>query len=607
MTTDKGLMVWLPLTDANHCENQGLVGKLTCTTTLTLVDGGKLGKCLSTGAYQMSAEQTTKVFNNNHLTIAFWVYIDAATGASSYSVFIGNERMNANDNRKFMIMQYPTVNDLHYSWMNDAAYNAFIASVIKDVLPSYKWTHVAITYENPTAIIYINGVEVRRNTGVSNSSTFAYTTPIIENNTGRRINDFRIYSYALSPQEIKELSRGKIGHWLGDGNGTFLKNLLTSNTNGAGTPANYQREFCNSISSYTPSVSGIHLVTPNSGNVNNGFRYFVNAFSKAQVSLGKTYTISCSVKGTSDTNKPFLCIGYNIKQTSAFWYQNNVQTIKIFTPTNIYQRISCTITLPTTGGSVEMFYFGVSGNRQSDLWIKDWKLEEGSINSCYTISSTPTFLSDISGFGRHGQIVGNVTLDSSTPRYDKSIKFSTNTCERYIAAPAMNFLTNTLTFSCWVSQFNRTCVNNKVDHTLQFIMSQGRDNTAGFSLICRNGVPGVMFGNGTTFKSIFNSSVMPLNTWHHIAATYDGTNVKFYYDGNYIAQSTISNIEYLLLKDPTTGVLGYPNPALVLGKMSFGYTSTGTYFPFAGNISDARVYATALSADDVKELYSLGH
>lgn len=443
MTTDKGLMVWLPLTDANHCENQGLVGKLTCTTTPTFVDGGKLGKCLSTGAYQMSAEQTAKVFNNNHLTIAFWVYIDAATGASTpCSVFIGDGY-----NRKFMIMQYPTVNDLHCSWKNDSTTsNTFITSVFEDVLPSYKWTHVAITYENPTAITYINGVEVGRNTGVSNSSTFAYTTPIIGNNTGRRINDFRIYSYALSPQEIKELSKGKIGHWLCDGNGTFLYS-----------------------------------------------------------------------------------------------------------------------------------------------------------------ASNQAFLSDISGFGRHGQIVGNVTLDSSTPRYDKSIKFSTNTCERYIAAPAMNFLTNTLTFSCWVSQFNRTGVSSERDHPLQFIMSQGRDNTAGFSLICKNGVPGVAFGNGTTFKFIYNTTSMPLNTWHHIAATYDGTNVKFYYDGNYVVQSAISDIGYLLEMNHTTGILGYPNPALVLGKMTYEYTNTYSYFPFAGNISDARVYATALSADDVKELYSLGH
>lgn len=415
MTTDKGLQVWLPLTDANHCENQGLVGKLTCTTTPTFVDGGKLGKCLSTGAYQMSAEQTAKVFNNNHLTIAFWVYIDAATGASTpRSVFIGKERMGANDNRKFMIMQYPTVNDLHYNWMNDASSKFFINNTIKDALPSYKWTHVAITYENPTAIIYINGVEVIRNTGVSNSSTFAYTTPIIGNNAGRRINDFRIYSYALSPQEIKELSRGKIGHWLGDGNGT-----------------------------------------------------------------------------------------------------------------------------------------------------------------------SKTFLSDISGFGRHGQVVGNVTLAGDTPRYDKSLKYNGGNVV-VTGLPTMS----TYTISWWDKFPAGT--NLLFDWRLGPVNTSMNLSSAG-ALIDNNTCYFKIGGIDTGYQN-YSKYNITANTWYHCCLVCDDSKSRLYINGIQKWEASKGSIA-----DFSQLILGGRNEAANDG------------FQYTGQHSDFRIYATALSADDVKELYSLGH
>jgi hypothetical protein len=40
-----------------------------------------------------------------------------------------------------------------------------------------------------------------------------------------------------------------------------------------------------------------------------------------------------------------------------------------------------------------------------------------------------------------------------------------------------------------------------------------------------------------------------------------------------------------------------------VGKMSYGYTVNNAYFPFVGDISDVRVYATALSAEDIATLY----
>lgn len=561
MTTDKGLMVWLPLTDANHCENQGLVGKLTCTTTPTFVDGGKLGKCLSTGAYQMSAEQTTKVFNNNHLTIAFWVYIDAATGASTpRSVFIGNDGMNANNNRKFMIMQFPTVNDLHYSWMNDAASNTFIVNIINGVLPSYKWTHVAITYENPIAIIYINGVEVKRDTGVSNSSTFAYTTPIIGNNTGRRINDFRIYSYALSPQEIKELSRGKIGHY-------------PCNTND-----------CSKVLWGDPT----QRITVANDHPN---------YRIVQLQGGKTYTLRFQAKSSAAKNdNGMLLLQYCKTATSGRTDYYNTW-VYVNTTTN-YQFYETTFTTPS-----DHPYF-ILGRRSDTNTV-------GGISTTIKnviIMSPPAFLSDISGNHYDLDINGNVILNASTPRYDKSIKLIGNdtSSTSYLHRPYFDFLQQ-VTMSCWVKQVGRSTVQATNTTTSMHIMGQGRDyENYGFVICSDNGVPCLKCGAGTKNASggivshgynISSGVTMALDTWHHIAATYDGTNAKIYVDGVLKATQAV----------PSPLPWHQCSNRFVIGKMAYYYSNTDKYHAFDGNISDARVYATALSADDVKELYSLGH
>lgn len=548
MTTDKGLQVWLPLTDANHCENQGLVGKLTCTTTPTFVDGGKLGKCLSTGAYQMSAEQTAKVFNNNHLTIAFWVYIDAATGASTpRSVFIGKERMGANDNRKFMIMQYPTVNDLHYNWMNDASSKFFINNTIKDALPSYKWTHVAITYENPTAIIYINGVEVIRNTGVSNSSTFAYTTPIIGNNAGRRINDFRIYSYALSPQEIKELSRGKIGHWLGDGNGTFLPNVLGT-TNVA---YQYYTKLSNNNWDISQKKSNGIVRFQNLG-MNGVAGPWVVSFT-AWASTEYTANIDLCDVGNKQIKIKTTPNKFFITATASNYYQTNDYNgfLDIGMPSSI-----------------------------SKLYIRDLKMEKGTIPSAYS-ASNQAFLSDISGFGRHGQVVGNVTLAGDTPRYDKSLKYNGGNVV-VTGLPTMS----TYTISWWDKFPAGT--NLLFDWRLGPVDATMSLSSAG-ALIENNTCYFKIGGINTGYQN-YSKYNITANTWYHCCLVCDDSKSRLYINGIQKWEASKGSIA-----DFSQLILGGRKAAA-----NDGYQYTGQH-------SDFRIYATALSADDVKELYSLGH
>ncbi len=81
-------------------------------------------------------------------------------------------------------------------------------------LPVGQWTHVAITLSDRVAILYINGVEAGRNTGFFLQPVQLGETP--QNFLGRsqfaadpylngRIDDFRIYDYALSGGAVYDL------------------------------------------------------------------------------------------------------------------------------------------------------------------------------------------------------------------------------------------------------------------------------------------------------------------------------------------------------------------------------------------------------------------
>lgn len=73
-----------------------------------------------------------------------------------------------------------------------------------------------------------------------------------------------------------------------------------------------------------------------------------------------------------------------------------------------------------------------------------------------------------------------------------------------------------------------------------------------------------------------------VNTWHHVAVTYDGTTHKFYYDGAFLNSGTGNT-------RATTGTRFY------LGR-------TVDDVAFSGTLDDVAIYTRALSADDVLEL-----
>lgn len=90
---------------------------------------------------------------------------------------------------------------------------------------------------------------------------------------------------------------------------------------------------------------------------------------------------------------------------------------------------------------------------------------------------------------------------------------------------------------------------------------------------------------GGAYKLVQSPSSIPLNTWTHIAGTYDGANVILYVNGNEVARTA------------ATGAIATNNLAWTIGRLSSFHS--GGYIK--GSYSEVRIWSIARSATDIKE------
>lgn len=138
-------------------------------------------------------------------------------------------------------------------------------------------------------------------------------------------------------------------------------------------------EGMNDVNTKVYENDGFHIITPSSGNSNNGIGFVYNDFSTLGIKPGDTLTFSCDVKGTSDTNKPFIRLHFQASGT--IWYDSgHLESLAgQFTPTADFKRVSVTYTLPDKDVyKSKRMWLAIHGNYASDLYIRNIKLELGS-------------------------------------------------------------------------------------------------------------------------------------------------------------------------------------------------------------------------------------
>jgi hypothetical protein len=409
------LDILLPL--LGNTVNQG-----TCPVSITASSPaystfGKIGeKGLSAGSISISAADANKILNNEEISVAFWIYVNAADGTSRATTIFGNTGMTPPNNRKFAIFQYPTVNDIHFSWQNDES-GTFAGGVWNDVLPSYKWTHVAVTYKNPTAKLFINGVLKATVTGVSASNSFEFATTIARSDGINILNDLRVYSHCISDKEVRLLSQGLIAHYkLSDMNLETTTNIAPYPTPGSAVGAvgwdqslhpgaiNVSGWYSGYNSGVSTPASGYHaywklidglptMVFPDLNSfLSLGHRWLGISVGGMQSKIGPSTTYTISFDSKADVDGMLVRTGYYYRLTGATG-NNFHDGYGDFIVTKDWKRYSCTFTTKSnldTSIGASIYFYGHNGSVSGTSYVRNIQIELKNHSTAYTQSSRST-------------------------------------------------------------------------------------------------------------------------------------------------------------------------------------------------------------------------
>lgn len=586
------LQVWLPLN--GNLDNQGLLDiNSSLYSGTSFNSSGKIGQCLVSGGTSQTQYGINVTSTNlcselgTEYSVAVWV-----NPFGNHCHYNGTIISSGNWNNScwaFGVSQDNTKVDVFCK-----GYNIYVT--LPSPIPINAWTHIASTQKNGVCKVYINGVYVGQTTDVnraalaSDASNFSIGRETYADGYfgfNGKINDVRIYDHCLSPKEVKEISKGLVLHYpLNDPyvegttninsyveqgidetcfNGATQKYGYGTNTDMYKVMGNFQGKQCTKV--YM-------------GTANQDAWAYVH-FTNMHPSNGEYKTISFDYYPTSQTKINFYTHGGVATLTSrvnGIIVNNGTMTVNL----NQWNHIS--VTLFGTSDSTSGWGYMRIGTAKytsttTDYWLfANVQIEINDHETPYTASSSnaETTVYDCSGFNYNGTVSsGGLVCTVNSPRYDKCYYF--NSTSQYISTPTIDTsgFANTYTFSWWGKVPSYSSV-------MFWGFSNGNRLNYYSGLYCNtgDGSSNPFYSSGTT-----TISTPSTNTWHHFAMVGDGSSTQLYVDG--VLYGTAKAYRSL------TGTKIYIN----------GWDS-GTSYKTNGYISDFRLYSTALSATDIKELYN---
>jgi chitodextrinase len=184
-----------------------------------------------------------------------------------------------------------------------------------------------------------------------------------------------------------------------------------------------------------------------------------------------------------------------------------------------------------------------------------------------------TSVADASGTGNTGN-VSNTTW-TTAGKYGGALSFNGTNALVTVADAASLDLTTGMTLEAWVNPSN-------VSRAWREVIYKGTNNY--YLEATSNQNPAAPAGGGTIGGSnvrTVGTSVLPLNTWTHLAVTYDGARLRLYVNG--VERSNRAR---------TGNILTSTNP------LRLGSNGSGQYFQ--GLIDEVRIYSVARTAAQIQ-------
>ena len=569
------LQLWLPLN--GDIKNYGLKNINVLDHGTSEYNQGKIGKCRSfVGSGYLELTNSFGIESGKDFSCCYWIKEISNNTLSGFRV----------------VYQCGNLIIGHY----DDEFNIYNGSDLDFVYKcdTTDWVHCCLTYQSSDNImtIYINGIKCSTRQLKSLNGLSSATALIGKRNNETYLlegylNDFRLYDECLSPKQVKYISQAMICHYpMGNVDGKIGgRNLLRHSSLIGEKVITDVLGSCNSVTSVLYENTGLHLVTPNEGNNNNGFMLKFNDFTSLGLKRGDVITFSADIKGTSDIHKPFIKIWLPHKNMNVWWDSEQSGGYG-FIPSAEFKRVSETFTIPISediqlcGG----ICLGIHGNMQSDLYIRNLKLERGNIATPAPEDNPPFYdniIPDISGYQNNGEVMDSAcpTWSNDSPRYLGSYEF--NGKNQYISglSPISNN-TKEFTIAFWVKLKN-------VPDTMTFYTARaGIGSGVALFFINKN----IRFDDNV--QSIFNYTYdLSSNKWTHLCITRSNTSKKLYVNGRLIDSiSKVGDMQNIGEYFTIGGSSSYGNGIADLNWLN-------------GNLSDFRIYATALSESDVLNLY----
>jgi chitodextrinase len=197
-----------------------------------------------------------------------------------------------------------------------------------------------------------------------------------------------------------------------------------------------------------------------------------------------------------------------------------------------------------------------------------------SLVAAYSFNEgTGTTVSDVSGNGNNGTIA-NASW-TTAGKYGNALVFDGTSAVVTINDSASLDLTMAMTLEAWVNP-------SAVSSDWWDVVYKGDDNYYLEASTDNDGVPCGGGTFGTADVQAFGTAVLPLNTWTHIATTYDGATLAFYVNGVQVWSFA-----------QTGDIVTSSNPLQIGGDSIYGQY-------FQGTIDEVRVYNTALTAAQIQ-------